>query len=622
MSALAIVKALYDYGLLFNPQPYMPITGYYTLELSGKVPVLSRHEDTIDAPDCPKHGSSNSPWFGYDSATYALALDTDRGKSFYARLTQDLTAVEFTEPLPALARTLKSLAQISQIKNKNGTVSISGLAHDTTIELEEGKRSFKINKSAPVVPTWNGVPIIHHPEFRAKFVQDEPSGSPTHTDLVTSEPCVPISKHHQIKGVLGTGGWAPLFSTKFAAYAYYRPVRAIHSLPVLVRQENGDNFPVSARTSRIYALGLTHAKKVPVVFDTADLSFACWPLGGKAHPVIDLVHEFFTARFKEPEEADAFWARVRQPLEAPDTTIHILMLRGAKGRISVLNWTQMHAADIRAALLRLADAFGPIVRRFSFTSLRLKIDPAGGCCMDPIRSDVAWALLTGTKFPDSLKMYLAQLFGGRPISSNEKDSRHHLDRNISRVAAWTALMEGTSMTPNDDTPIEKQWDFQAEVHPTKFFDIQVTDTHYIDPHYIFGVAIGLAEYLPVYYFRQDQNPLAHRGYEWDQATSSPKIWLGTTVSRFHPYAARFEKSGFARGRILLGQWMQAIRSAEVILTATNPIQPSRKGDVARGFYAAGEWARKFFYSKHNPKPEPEPKPGGEEVVSTSDKAAE
>jgi hypothetical protein len=597
MSSIAIIKSLYDYGSLFNPQSYMSRTGYYTLELSGTKPLLSWHEGTIEAPDNLKHGSGNAPWYGFDQGTYALALDSDRGRSFYERLIRDLEAIGFTEPVEAVTRTLKFLnkeVKKTEIKDKKGAGKgvflIEGLPADKSVERVKKTDAFKFAKADDVVPTWNGVPIIHHQGFRSAFGWCTTTEKPTHTDLVTGQPCVPSRTHAQVKGILGSGGWAPLISAKFPAYAYYRPVRAIHSYPVLVQQESGENFPVAEKTSRTYALGLTESKKIPILTDTTDTSFACWPEGTRSHPVLDLATTFFTARFSTREEANAYWTLVQAPLENPNTIINVLQMRGSKGRIAVLNWTQVPAHIIQSALLRIYEGFKNINPMISFPRMCRKSDLKGSSFLDGFRASVAWACLLGTPFPQALIAAFGELLRQRPISGSQEDADNQFWFNLKHVAAWTALMEGVSMeTDGQSSPVDIDWLWSDDVHPTRSF--KLTN----DKYFALGVAIGLAEYIPVYYFRSEKNPRKKLGEEFNAATASPNVWLGNVTVRFQPYYKRFEVKD-RKGRLLWSQFQDAVMASEDVIASVRPILPNQRGRVAIGYHRARMWAAKFLYA--------------------------
>lgn len=631
MSAVGIVASLFRYGQRLGSKPYMPMDKHYRLELSGERPRLSYHEVSIDAPDCKKHGSPNSPWYGYDSATYALGFDLKRGTNFYARLEADLLRAKLLAPIKALPNVLEYLHGL-ETSEKNGVVTVAGLNADTSCEPDKKTGTIKLSKNANIVPTWCGVPVIHHEAFRRGFrhqseqtnaeeesllskqaaqgdadafrrlvtlhreraEKPEETGVPTHMDLVTGESCVPAETHDQVKGILGTGGWAPLISAKFSAYAYHRPVRALHSFPVLVQQKKGENFPVSKTTSRTYVLGLQRAIKIPVPTDTQDTSFALWPEEGVEHPIIGLAKEFFTSWFETAKDSEVYWARVRVPLDKPDAVINILMLRGGLGRIAVLDWTQMPASEIQRALLRLYDAFRSVTYRFSFMNLRLKADPKGISVIDPIRAPIAWALITGTSFPEVLTNHLSQLFMARPISGSKEECESQLHRNIRMIAAWSALMKGQPMTETtNDTPIEESWVWEAEHHPSRH-NLDLKSGSILE---VFGILIGLAEFMPVfYYYRDKHHALTHRREEWSHATSNPQEWLGSLPARLSPYERRFLENGFRKGRTLWDMWLTAHANAQEAIT-NRPIPPTRLGDVAKGYFKATRWAGQFFRSK-------------------------
>jgi len=586
VSAVQIVTALYDYGLRFNPQPYMPKRGYYALELSEKRPILSYQEGVIEAPDCPKHTSGNAPWYGYDQATYALALDPKRGEAFYARLEAILREVSFEEPLSSIPRVLKHLLSVVSETNNVGVTTLTGLDVDPSIEVS-AKKPLKVSKRAIVVITWKGEPIIHHAGVRAKFNPFVVDGTPpTHTDVVTGKPCVPKSKHDQIKGVPGTQGWAPLFSAKFSAYGYQRPMRCIS-------QESGDNFAVSSQTSRTYALGLSKAKKILINLDNQDLSLVLWPSAATDHPIIDLAKAFFLPDFKS--DIDAYWEAVHAPLADPDSVISVLMLRGSKGRISCLNWAQIPAASIQAALLRVYNAFH-VSGKCTFYSTCLRVDEKSSSVISPICSQVVWALITGTDFPPVLRTYLAALFVSRPIGVSEEDYRKLLRKNIRGVASWTALLDkGQQRMDTDLTEDDiNKWGWNPDDHPKKF-GVNPDDSNLL---YVYGLAIGLAEFLPVYYHDQGNSrvpAISKRGEEFPMATANPKSWIGTTVSRFHPYCRRFEVNR-TRGGHVWALFREAVNKSREVLLSGRPISPDRQGDVAIGFYAAEAWASKFYWS--------------------------
>lgn len=410
-----IVRAFYDLSVrrgLHSPfrtivQPGRKAsTRWYTLDIAAR-PILSAVDEGTKF-SVPMDVVRNSEAFrvpnrGYDQARFVLrAFPKGRGEAFWNRFVSDAEGAG----LPHVARRAKRAAEL--------ILQAGIVADDEVIRLSS---DLETNVGDWVLLTLAGEPICEMPKFRkfwSKQFRWRASSTPSHTDVITGEPCSPTMRckecdggdpkcgkcrgrgevpllHRKVK-VYGAKGLVPLVSFDKPAFAYER-------------RDGGLNFPIAYETSEQYAAGLSYLLNNCCAAFGANLSLLVWsPDASDEHPIVPLMLKLFQPwGFETQEEVQAAWKQIEESSASDTDRIALLFLRGGRGRVSVLNFDYVSAASTKRALLRFRDEFKAltVMRAAVFSHRAAAIDTRKGKmgALSALFPQVIWAIATGGPYP-------------------------------------------------------------------------------------------------------------------------------------------------------------------------------------------------------------------------------
>lgn len=603
----ALVRAIYDFGARCSPPSPFADSGddYYCLEVGGDRLVLSRVEGRpISLPRPVARGSNANtvPNHGWDSVCYVLRWEDTkkigklRGEAFWRQAPADAAAAGLpSEVVDAIARAAKQILKL--------------------------RTDLKPKEKEVVVLTFDGVAIGSMPKFRkwltakADVAADETTpkgihfrkwltakanvtaGEPTHTDMVTGEPCMPVRLHEQVTGVPGTGGKVPLISFEKVTYTFDD-------------RENGENFPVSSETSQTYAAGLRYLVENNLARFGDSYSAILWPaVGATEHPIVPLAKQVLGSILKA-EATAALWAEVRALPATDATPIAVLLLRGAKGRISVLNYQTFEAGHLRDSLLRFYEEFAPWRSNVTFPAVAVFPRAQGETkivfdgLMLPL---VAWSVVSGDLYPDALLSLLALddaaaipednlPLGGLDIFSAWDDAvrtrrfggKQKEVSNVDQDNAIEALL--------DQVPVDLHWIKKHLYTPVD------------DPDEIFfryGMAVSFFDYLGVHF--HGSTKATHRDVTLSQALGDPQQFFVEFYNKALVYADGFARKGYRDAKVVESLFRFLVLCLDDAFRARKHLSRSDKSHVIHGYHFADSWNVKFFSWHWNKNKKTEPK---------------
>lgn len=133
--------------------------------------------------------------------------------------------------------------------------------------------------------------------------------------------------------------------------------------------------------------------------------------------------------------------------------------------------------------------------------------------------------------------------------------------------------------------------FQSKLDPSAFFDVESRNHDYI-----LGVAIALAEFVPVC----AEGSRTAKFNEYEQAVSQPKVWLGRIAGRLAEFDRRYTSGEIEDGRakyfaVLWSLWMDQVCRLHSPSFRNGNLSPWGRGDAAIGYAAGVKFAERLCF---------------------------
>ena len=385
---ILFLRDLLQFGRCLENKAVTPIKCAYSLDIeSGAIEAIKA---THELPGLRDRTTAIRPNHGYDHPSYVVFGKQKRGLAFWDQVLDDLRAAKDTK-LVQLASSCMDKVICAKMTVSDGDVSIFG---------------HKIKEADWVVLTYRGEPITKRPAFRTWWEKSyrssqEEVGKPTHTDLLSLEPCVPVTNHPVIR----SGGVQSSFVSFSEPIYMKRELNGITDTDGVI-----DGFPVSANTSALYSRGFKHAldnwstqlgfvsKKAKK--DSHKTRIMAFPIEGPSEPILDLF-AIIMGRMISQEDADKLWADV-EAIEPTQNPLRVAVLRHSKGRLALLRYGATTVADMRAAMLRFRQDFS-YPGHLTFRVLDVARPGEGSSSLpNSALIDAAWAVVMGEVFPFSV----------------------------------------------------------------------------------------------------------------------------------------------------------------------------------------------------------------------------
>jgi len=436
---------------------------------------------------------------------------------------------------------------------------------------KEALKAVKAAMEAPLTPppklagwvvlTLKGALLADRPLIR-KFLQEQfevPSDGDDFC-LVTGERCVPARCHHQINGVAGTGGPAKRDEPPSTSNV---PVMSWNKLAFQYNgQEQGRNFPVSETVNRQYTVALSYLlesvdgrrhRSAADLTNTNTLVF--WPETDTMsyHPLLGLLSDLMGNRYLKTEEIQALWVNI-ESCEVPDVSVRVVLLKGSKGRMSLLRDDLTTLPKLKESMLRFqheaywkwSPTFHNVVRD---DDLELP---------DPVTNAVAWAMVMSEPFPTALSRQLTQYLLTKP-------------QHLQTIAAWLDTIERRS-NPKKDTIMTETSTEDPKAYftenlevPEAFFNAELCG----NSAYTFGRLVVLANGLHSQYHSRNKvaGTLAR---ELQHGSRNPRNYFPQLLKEGTFYCEKIEAKGLHP--LLRYQWKELIGELQDLPRRLTPMQ--------------------------------------------------
>lgn len=599
----------------------------FFLELTRKLSIEAFEPgQSLSVPmDTPRAADANvCPNRGYDQARYVLRTDPKgRGEAFWARLVSDFEAAG----LPDYAKAAKRAADLLLAER-----------------LRSGKvvnfRGTAVGFKAWVVPTVEGKPCLSHAKFRrfwSKRYDWRSSGTPSHTDLITGDPCRPVMPCkacdgegegckrcrgsgetvllHRQADVYGAGGTAPLLSYDKAAFTYDD-------------RDGGLNFPVALRTAETYVAGFRYLTSCAARVGK-DVSLLAWcPDLIEDPPIVLLARQVIDreAQFKKREVLLDLWRQIEEASCGEDR-VSLIVLRAAKARVSVLGMRETTARQLRSALLAFRDDFQEVLSAVNFPRVlnfsHVEVERKDGC--GAIRGfaavDALWSVVLGIPY-------------SRLVESRAASARFGADEQTdSIITAWaeayrrraphTTREEGGLMTVIPEALARSFESVPEDMHYI-LDELKLGSRDQLHEVRRYGVLAACVHALHCY-DRGDKEFEFNRQHLLESA-STPNHFFGrydTLVERWREKFGRdsFEPRNRARTRILIKIYELAFIDLGDWLSERTRLSQQEVMLFRQAFHKAHQWCRTlhfttFLYDKKKKK-EQASEQGSESIVEES-----
>jgi hypothetical protein len=271
-----------------------------------------------------------------------------------------------------------------------------------------------LDRDAWIFLALQGTLLFQRPKIAAFLKQEysealvHRSGTKDEICLVSGEPCVFERLHPGIVGVPGGKNKSSLVSFNNDAFAYER-------------QKQGKNAPMSFRTMALYERALNFMlEKLPdgLRRGSAELlkdhALLFWPEEGPTDaPILKHASVLMGGFFLKWTDVNREWAELEACAQV-DASVRLLLISGNEGRISLVRDGVTSLRTVRESLLWFRDAMLPWKPSPYFHNT-VKINPEykkdvgnDKIVSDPMKLEIAWALLTGARFPRGFSAQLSQ----------------------------------------------------------------------------------------------------------------------------------------------------------------------------------------------------------------------
>lgn len=392
-----LIENLYQYAVengLLLPFVDRSLAFRLNLDANGFVDLV-KVDDTVAVPRTPPRGNKVEGYHLHDTPLFVFGRpdsDSDKHKkraavgtaAFWAFTDQILTAAGDEEALQAVQAAKADSSWIKKaLKTVGDSKGFTGLAFEGTYLLDRPKvRAY----------------------LKRQFEKSCEEASGPDICMVTGKSCTAVRCHEAIKGVPGTGSGAALIS--------------FHMKSVCSPSfEQGDNYPMSYTAMSGYTSALNTLMETSSAIITTDQKKGgtCAVVWGppEANAIAKVVN-----LFSNPEDRKAAWEVVEQ-LQTSTEMLHILFLKGSKGRIAILSYDLRPVAEVAKSLCRFREVFGDeasIASALDHTGSEKGYQPLSV----PEKLAATRALLFGQQLPEQLISSLSGALNPKDVVNTER----------------------------------------------------------------------------------------------------------------------------------------------------------------------------------------------------------
>lgn len=314
-----------------DPYRTKSITHEFHLDRDGKARLVTHKEPVgLQMPYLRdrKTGVTLDPLYCHDTAEYVLGFAPEKLKRI----------------LPADYRRSFWDAQLTLAQEAGDQALVYALEVEMADDFDLTMRELfeNVEESSELIALFlDGQPIAHRPRIEAhlrKTLSEAMNAKGDEPCLLCGKPCDPVRLHTKISGVPGTGLPAALLNFQSETSRFNG-------------HEQGNNFPTCAACVRLYANGLQDLlrnHKSTIETQPYGLCVLVWGAPGTEH-FPKVIEPFYTS-----EERRVAWEAIEGLRNCSDM-LHIVCLRGTKGRIAILSYNQCPAHDVVSGLLLFRD---------------------------------------------------------------------------------------------------------------------------------------------------------------------------------------------------------------------------------------------------------------------------
>lgn len=424
-------------------------------------------------------------------------------------------------------------------------------------------------KDGWVILTLEGEFLTNRPLIQ-KYLKAEEAASEGSSDfcVVSGKPCDPLRLHPPISGVRGTGDARMDYKKPTPLLSWHKPAYEYR------RQSQGNNFPVSKTVGRRYSLALNYllepcddrAHRSAVDLTIAN-TMVFWPEEGAiVHPLLGIVATLLS-KYLTTAAAEELWAEL-EASTPDDIPVRVVLLKGSKGRIAVLNDGKTTLPKLRESMLRFkSSVFWR--RQPTLTNIRTLKSRGHDIFPNEYIIGIAWAVFTGGSFPKTFQHWLLQHMATqqppRPGSTESDQFQASLDW-LDTIRRYHNPKETFMSKPNPDLEKIDAKEFYAEFLevPEAHFDPEYLD----NPLYTFGRLVSLVCGL-----RQQAHKRMVRdtmSAEVSRAQKNPRAYYPELLEQGTLYSGMLDKDH--RHPLLRNQWVELSGNMAAMPRRLTPLQ--------------------------------------------------
>lgn len=501
----------------------------------------------------PKVDRTNEvrPNHGFDNLKYLTQFSDKKGK---AVAWWDQLEEEFPHHKKVIRETRKAV--------ERGKLTITGGKKNTTAEVKGW-----------VVPALKGKPLVFETKYRAWWRRTAPKYADTLPEVtqcwITGETCHPLRLLPKVARVPGTGGKVPFVSYNETPYSFRG-------------RSQGENFPVSPEAGEAYAacfdyaLAYASGRSFRYGVSVADDQVLMFLPGNRAESEYLLEALSVLDSYTKEDEVQALWENFHK-LKPTAKKVHLILLKGAQGRISILNHTTVTEKELHDNWLKLREL---LTNRFGQSStLRFSLVRRDSLIPSPYHGEVTWNLCLGL-----------------PLSKNVQNIIHEsYDPDNRTSELWLTYLQGG--------PYIMKSKPQGDVVQTLLADFDEHHSNQNTPYLVGRLAAVLAQAFESY----------HRYLHGDRKTKNTQY---LTSALENPVALDLRRSQLYfdslknKGSTLWEDVAQHLHGKILDPADIQRWTPEQRRDVQFGFAAQRHLNSAIFKAlpkkqKSNPNPQPE-----------------